>query len=71
MTLLWHLLAHAPHLRHYMHLHPHTAHHLARVIADYPERMRYLLHHEHYRQWLLGYLRSHHRLPSIDLLLGA
>jgi hypothetical protein len=64
-------LRHHPHLLHYFNEHLRQKRHFLDVCHEYPVRMHNLLDQSHYCHWLLNFLTSHHRLPGIDLLLGA
>lgn len=66
-----HWLRHHPHLQHYFANHPRQRHHFIDVCNQYPHRMAHELASHHYCHWLLTFLTTHHRLPGIDLLLGA
>ena len=60
-----------PHLIAYFSHHPRSKHNFLDVCHHYPVVMTHNLASRHYCHWLLHYLVSHHRLPGIDLLLGA
>ncbi len=71
MITLFHLLLNHPHILHWFLYHPIIAEHYVREIRGYHPAIRHLLSHPRYCRWFLHYLQSHHRLPGIDLLLGA
>ena len=66
-----HWLRHHPHLRVYFADHLHQKYTFISTCKQYPTIMHHNLASSHYTTWLLHYLLSHHRLPGIDLLLGA
>ena len=65
------ILNHHPHVRAAVIGHPRMHRHLLHVIAEYPRVMTRCLDRASYDRWLISWIRSHHRLPGIDLLLGA
>lgn len=72
---LAHQLSHHLELRLVLVRHPQMFHHFANTYVEYKRGMRFLLADDargrHYCHWLVEFIRSHHRLPGIDLLLGS
>lgn len=60
-----------PHLIAYFTHHPRMHHRFIDTCHHYPVVMAHNLASRHYCHWLLSFMVSHHRLPGIDLLLGA